>query len=88
MEHKHNIAETLRSGRQTQADCVLPGLTLPAAAADLPKERPVAQAVQPLLPDQLQELWLQALLQLTGGTDVQMGRKNREMRSQNCRWVG
>lgn len=43
------------------------GLTLSAAAADLAEESPLAQAVQPLLAYQLQQLRLQTLLQLSSG---------------------
>lgn len=41
-------------------------LTLSASAADLPEHRSLTQPVESLLADQLQQLWLQALFELTG----------------------
>lgn len=42
-------------------------LTLSAAAADLPEHGPLTQPVESLLADQLQQLRLQALFQLSEG---------------------
>lgn len=51
--------------RATDRVFVCAGLTLSASAADLSKHRSLTQPVKSLLADQLQQLWLQALFELT-----------------------
>lgn len=43
-------------------------LTLSASAADLPEHCSLTQPVESLLADQLEQLWFQALFELTGTT--------------------
>lgn len=45
-------------------------LTLSPAAADFAKQSAMTQTVQSLLPDQLQQLWLQTLFQLAAQMDT------------------